>query len=116
MSCRQKDKKRDGLSHLFHFTYLVFYVRQQCHLTGALDRDCQLTLILRLCSCYTARSDLTVRADEFSQELNILVINVLDVVFCEVADLSAAGSLLSECHLISPLSLEREIVAGNIQG
>ena len=84
--------------------------------TGQFSPTAKLALILCACACDTARSDLAVGADEALQKLYILIVDVGDVVLCEVADLSAAGSLLSECHLISPLSLEREIVAGNIQG
>ncbi len=76
----------------------VCYIRKQSHLTGTLDRDSELTLILGACSGYTARNDLAIGADEPLQKLNILIVDIGNVILCEIAYLTATHSLFLESH------------------
>src|SRR5699024_1032690 len=77
---------------------LFGYVRQQSHLTCALDRSRQHSLILCARSGHTSRNDLSIGADETLQQFNILIVDVFNFILREVADLLAAHALFLECH------------------
>lgn len=67
--------------------------RQESHVTGILDGLCQHTLVACAGSGGGPGRNLSVWRDELLQELCILVIDVLDVVLGEVADLLTGKSL-----------------------
>jgi len=60
-------------------------IRQECHLTGALDGDRDLTLMAPAGSCIASRLDLASVADVAAQSGGALVVNLIDLVFAEVA-------------------------------
>src|SRR5690606_2923775 len=63
--------------------------RQQGEEARALDRDLQLALVARLRARETGRDDLSVVGDEVLQQVDILVIDLLDLLGRETAELLA---------------------------
>src|SRR5262245_13153754 len=68
----------------------VHDVRNQRDLACALDRRLQLPLVHRAGARDAARQDLAALGDERPQELDVLVVDVVDLVRAELADLAAA--------------------------
>src|SRR5471032_2690326 len=64
-------------------------VRNQRDLPGALDRRLQLALVLRAGSGNAPRQDLAALGHERPDELHVLVVDVVDLVRAELADLAA---------------------------
>lgn len=81
---------------------LVSDVRKQSHISGALDGDSKHSLILGGSAGDSLRSDLSARRDVLLQEFDILVIDILDMVFGEIANLFAR--LHSTIHIFFILS------------
>src|SRR3981081_2671174 len=74
----------------FHspFPASVRHVRNQCDLARALDRRLQLPLMHRACARDAPREDLAALGNERADQLHILVIDVVDLVRTELADLA----------------------------
>src|SRR5690606_27577963 len=72
---------------------VVVGVRDQCQETGALDRGGQLALVARLGAGHAARDDLAVLGQVLAQGVEILVIDLLDALGGELAELAAAEEL-----------------------
>src|SRR5688572_32484400 len=72
---------------------VVVGVRDQGELAGALDRGLQLALVLRLGAGDAARDDLAVLGQVLAQRVEILVIDLLDALGRELAELAAAEEL-----------------------
>lgn len=66
---------------------LIANVRKQSNLTGALDSRVQLALVLCTSAGNTTGKDLCTLGNELSQLCNILVINGVDLVYAENANL-----------------------------
>src|SRR5690606_34168844 len=72
---------------------VVVGVRDQGQETGALDRGGQLALVARLGAGHAARDDLAVLGQVLAQGVEILVIDLLDALGGELAELAAAEEL-----------------------
>src|SRR5688572_11775235 len=72
---------------------VVVGVRDQGELAGALDRGLQLALVLRLGAGDAARDDLAVLGQVLAQRVEILVVDLLDALGRELAELAAAEKL-----------------------
>src|ERR1043165_8908711 len=68
---------------------LVRHVRDKRDLPRALDGDLQLPLVHRAGARDAARQNLAALRHERSQELHVLVVDVVDLVRAELADLAA---------------------------
>src|SRR5262245_40572418 len=68
----------------------ICHIRNQRDLTGALDRGLQLALMHRAGARDAARQNLAALGDERPDELHVLVVDVVDLVRAELADLAAA--------------------------
>ena len=66
---------------------LVGNVGEKCHLACSLDRGGQLALVKSTGAGYTSRKDLRALGDELSELRNILVIDALNLVLAEDANL-----------------------------
>src|SRR6187549_3049304 len=69
---------------------LIRRVRQQCQLPRAHDGDAQSALMLRARAGNPPRQHLAALGDEAAQQLDVLVVDVVDLVRAELADLPAA--------------------------
>src|SRR3974390_2519504 len=69
-------------------------VRQQGHIARALDRRRQLALVMRARARDPGRDDLAVLTDEVLQQIDILVVDPLDLLRGEAAELAALEQLL----------------------
>lgn len=67
--------------------FLIAHVREQGNLTGALDSRVQFALVLCTSAGNAAGKDLCTLGNELSQLCNILVINGVDLVYTENANL-----------------------------
>src|SRR5690554_286686 len=72
---------------------VVVGVRDQREVAGALDRGRQLALVARLRAGDAARHDLAVLGEVLAQGVEILVIDLLDALGGELAELAAAEEL-----------------------
>lgn len=72
---------------------VVIDERKKSHEASVLDGLGQHSLVTGACPSGGSRCDLSVGGDELLQEFHILVIDVLDVVLGEVADLLTCESL-----------------------
>jgi len=68
---------------------------QQRHIAGALNGNSQLPLVPGTVSCDPPRQNFPPLCNELPQSINILVVNILDLVNAEAADLLFAFSPLS---------------------
>src|ERR1043165_8825788 len=68
---------------------LVRHVRDKRDLPRALDGDLQLPLVHRAGARDAARQNLAALRHERAQELHVLVVDVVDLVRAELADLAA---------------------------
>src|SRR4249920_863109 len=90
--------------------FLVCDVRNQGDLAGALDGDLQLALVHRACPGNPPRQNLAALRHERRQQLDVLVVDVVDLVRAELADLPAAehraalALFLVAGLLVSPLA------------
>src|SRR5436309_3050184 len=77
---------------------LIRHVRNERDLTGALDRQLQLPLVHGSRARDAPRQDLAPLWHERSQQLHVLVVDVVDLVRAELADLPAAehGTALAD--------------------
>jgi hypothetical protein len=84
---------------------------QKCEMTRTLNRDSQLTLMMCAGSGNTAGKNLSALGNVTAQFCNILVVNGLDFVNAEAADLSAAfastGTIIFISHEIILLSIKQ---------
>jgi len=64
-------------------------IRQQRQEARPLDRRIELALVMRLGAGQTRRRDLAVLADEVSQRVDVLVVDLLDLLGGEAAELLA---------------------------
>src|SRR6266550_4220026 len=69
---------------------LLRHVRNQRDLSRALDRHLQLPLVHRARARDATRQHLAALRHERSQELDVLVVDVVDLIRAELADLAAA--------------------------
>src|SRR5207247_5613606 len=69
--------------------FLVRYIRDERDLARALDRRLQLALVHRAGAGDAARQDLAALRHEWADQLDVLVIDVVDLVRAELADLAA---------------------------
>src|SRR5690554_5196421 len=76
---------------------VVVGVRDQREVAGALDRERQLALVARLGAGDAARHDLAVLGEVLAQGVEILVIDLLDTLGGELAELAAAEELGHGC-------------------
>ncbi|EPD88147.1 hypothetical protein HMPREF1207_02689 [Paenibacillus sp. HGH0039] len=83
----KKDNRQNRLSSSLY--KLLRSVWKQSNCARALDCCCQHTLILRGSTCYTTRQDFTSFGDKFLKGLDIFVIDMSDLVCCEVANFTA---------------------------
>ena len=72
---------------------LVAYIRHQGHMARALDGHRQLALMEGAGACDAAGNDLRALGHIFAQAGNIFVVDVLDAVYAEAANLLAAAAL-----------------------
>src|SRR5262245_59498694 len=68
----------------------IRHVRNECDLPGALERDLQFALVHRAGAGNPPRQDLAALGNERSQQLHVLVVDVVDLVRAELADLAPA--------------------------
>src|SRR5215475_4869203 len=87
---REKYVPRRALRALRCTSSSVCDVRNQRDLTRALERDLQLALMHRAGAGNPPRQDFPALRDERSQQLHVLVIDVVDLVRAELADLATA--------------------------
>lgn len=99
-------------------------IRQQCYVTRTLDSDGQLALMLCAGAGNSSRKDLRALGDVLSQACYILVIDLVDVIGAELADLLTSAHCgtvrlgrvsfgLLSIHFVSFLSVynsERELL------
>src|SRR6478736_10241589 len=71
-------------------SFSVCDVRDQRNLAGALERRLQLALVHCTRARDPAREDLPALRHERAQQLHVLVVDVVDLVRAELADLAAA--------------------------
>src|SRR5690606_21209594 len=76
---------------------VVVGVRDQGQVTGALDRGGQLALVARLGAGHAARDDLAGLGQVLAQGVEILVVDLLDALGSELAELAAAEELGHGC-------------------
>src|SRR5438552_18506396 len=69
---------------------LIRHVRNERNLTRAFDRNLQLPLVHRAGARDAPRQDLAAFGHERSQQLHVLVVDVVDLVRAELADLAPA--------------------------
>ena len=101
-SCRNfRDKQARGTTLVFS---RLLDLGEQSHVPGVLDRGGELTLILGTGAGHRARSDLSIGRDELREGFHVFVIDVLDVVLLEVADLPARTDFLIS-HCLGPFFL-----------
>ncbi len=86
-SDKKEDSQQNRLSSSLY--KLLRSVWKQSNCARALDCCCQHTLILRGSTCYTTRQDFTSFGDKFLKGLDIFVIDMSDLVCCEVANFTA---------------------------
>src|SRR5438270_13988821 len=87
---------------------LVGDVRNQRDLPRALDRGLQLALVHRARAGDPARQDLAALGDERPDQLHVLVIDIVDLVRAELADLATT----EERAALSLVLVSRLLVAG----
>src|SRR4051812_11673603 len=75
---------------MFAIPLSVRHVRDQRNLAGALERRLQLALMHRARARDAPRQDLPALRHERAQQLHVLVIDVVDLVCAELANLAAA--------------------------
>src|SRR4051812_7880074 len=78
------------MAALRKFRSSIRHVRDERDLTGALDRRLQLALVHRAGPGDPARQDLAALGHERTNQLRVLVVDVVDLVRAELADLAAA--------------------------
>ena len=76
-----------GSGGLSHTPISVSDVGQQSDVAGALDGDLDLSLVLSAGTGHTAGQDLAALADELAELVGILVVDEVDLVCAEDADL-----------------------------
>lgn len=76
---------------------------QQSHKSGALDGDSQHSLILGGCAGDSSWSDLSGWRDVLLQEFGILVIDMFDMVLCEITELSLWFNSAEHVRISFPL-------------
>src|SRR5688572_2821113 len=92
------------------------HVRQQGHRAGALDRVREIALVARAAAGDAARNDLAALGDQAAEPAHVLVIDEIDLVRAELADLPPAEPAALHWLLgtrgngSSPLLLERNVV------
>src|SRR5262245_61194945 len=69
---------------------LIRHVRNERDLPGPLDRGLQFALVHRAGARDATRQDLAALGDERSDQLHVLVVDVVDLVRAELAHLAAA--------------------------
>src|SRR5580765_1050345 len=80
-----------GPSRTFQSMFIsVRHIRNERDLTGPLDRRLQLALVHRAGAGNTARQNLAALGHERTQQLHVLVVDIVDLVRAELADLPAA--------------------------
>ena len=81
---------------------LVGDVRKKSHEASTLDRGGDHSLVLAAGSRDTTGRDLSGRRDVLPEELDVLVVDMVDVILAEVADLlSGLGSTIHSCSILS---------------
>src|SRR5258707_1395449 len=70
--------------------FLLRHIRDERDLAGALDRRLQLALVLGAGAGNAPRQDLAALGHERPDQLHILVVDVVDLVRAELADLATA--------------------------
>ena len=96
---KQKQKDRRRSNGLFSY-HLVSNVRQKCDLSCALDCGVQFALMLCAGARNSSGQDLAALADELSQLCGILVVDEINLICTENADLlsSAYDGTLRACR------------------
>ena len=102
---RQSKNPADASRVFFFSLRSVDDVGKESHVAGTLDRGGDHSLVLAAGSCDTAGRDLSGRRDVLPEELDILVVDMVDVVLAEVADL--LSGFRSTIHSRSILSVSR---------
>src|SRR5262245_31561277 len=86
-------------------------IGQQRQKARAIDRHGQLTLVAGLSACDTRRDDLAVFVDEILQDPDVLVIDLLDALCREAAELSAPKELPPRTARVLPTALALTLVS-----
>ena len=99
-----------GSGGLSHAPRLVSDIGQQSNVAGALDSDLNLSLVLSAGTGHTAGQDLAALADELAELVGILVVDEVDLVCAENADLLSLAAhegagrtsvgILSHCSIL----------------
>jgi hypothetical protein len=82
---KRDKKKRRGLERPRRFFSLVYDIRKETHVPGTFNGTRELTLMLRGCTGVFTRLNATIWIQKLLQKLNILIIDILDVVFGKIA-------------------------------
>ena len=80
-------------------------IRQERQKSRPVDRHRELPLVARLGPGDPRRDDLTVLVDEILQDTDVLVVDLLDFLGCEAAELPAAEELPAPAAASRPLPL-----------
>ena len=96
-----KQKRKNDANHApFSFlilNQLVSYIGQQCYFPRALDSPCQVTLMLCAYAAHTTGHNLAALCRVLPEPCNILILDMLDLINAEAANL-APGSTLTGLH------------------
>ena len=90
-------------------------VREKSHVAGVLDGRGKLALILGAGAGRSARGDLPIGIDEALEKFHILVVDVLDVVLREVANLLARAHFLVSHGYCFLSSLKRHVIVFDVE-
>ena len=89
------NKRKPGQEEILSrfLSKLVAHVGQKCQVASSLDRSGQLTLVLCTSASHTAGDDFGTLRDIFAKLDDIFIVNGLDAVYAEAANLFAATAL-----------------------
>jgi hypothetical protein len=93
-------------------------IRKKSNIASALDSGGKSSLMLSASACYTAGKDLTSLANELAKSCDILIIDLFNSVYTEVANLlvglaTKSGSFVLFHFQLSPFlcrELERQVI------
>ena len=88
-------KQKAGHETCFYKCYLVGNVGEKCSLASTLDSGVELTLMLSTSAGNAAGKNLSALADELSQLAGFLIIDVIDLVCAEYANLFSLAKSIS---------------------
>ena len=92
---------------LEQFLPLVGYVGKKCHLASSLYCESKLSLVKSAVAANTSGEDLCSLGNELSELCNILVIDTVNLILAEDANL-LSSVVLTECGTLSIVSIHLE--------